>query len=160
MGWTRLPSVVAVAGLLALLWADSSRAAPKKDPAGTAVYMGQLRLLFDTWDLNSDGYLDKHELAKAFRGPDAKPYEKPAGGTAENAKPDLSKYPDHVLLVELDVNGDGKISKVEFENWARDFAVSLKHREQALKRVTTAEHKVASVTKNSSKLRPMNWRPA
>ncbi len=155
MGWTSSLGSLTAIGLLTVLLAEGSTAAPKKDPAGTAVLMGQLRLLFDTWDLNNDGYLDKQELAKAFRGSDAKPYEKPAAGsTTGSAKPDLSKYPDHVLLVELDVNSDGKISKAEFENWARDYAVSLKHQEQALKRLNTAEHKLATVNKNSGKLPP------
>jgi hypothetical protein len=58
---------------------------PKKDkeppdPPGTSLYMGYFRSLFDLWDLDKDGYLDKEELAKAFRGADAKPYDykKPA----------------------------------------------------------------------------------
>jgi hypothetical protein len=46
-----------------------------KDPPGTGMYMDQFRLLFDKWDLNGDGYLDKDELAKAFRGPNAKPFD-------------------------------------------------------------------------------------
>src|SRR4051794_17812702 len=31
------------------------------DPPRTGQYMNQLRLLFDTWDLDKDGYLDKQE---------------------------------------------------------------------------------------------------
>jgi len=45
------------------------------DPPRTGVYMGQLRLLFDAWDVNKDGYLDKQELAVAFRGKGALPYD-------------------------------------------------------------------------------------
>jgi hypothetical protein len=63
---------------LALLLAATGTARdgkPKKDPPGTAPYLAQLRGLFKSWDLNGDGYLDKEELAKAFRGPNAKPYD-------------------------------------------------------------------------------------
>lgn len=47
----------------------------EKDPPGTALYMARLRTLFDSWDLSKDNYLDKVELAKAFRGPDARPFD-------------------------------------------------------------------------------------
>src|SRR5205823_646095 len=50
---------------------DKDKTEKKKEPADpprTAQYMNQLRLVFDTWDVNKDGYLDKKELAVAFRG--------------------------------------------------------------------------------------------
>src|SRR5262249_31666226 len=53
------------------LAADSADDTPRPDkeppdPPGTSLYMNQFRALFDAWDLNKDGFLDKEELAKAF----------------------------------------------------------------------------------------------
>jgi Ca2+-binding EF-hand superfamily protein len=101
---------------------------------------GQLREVFAAWDLDDDGYLDKGELAKAFRGADAKPYDykKPdnkkadqdaardKGTSKPEKKPDYSSYPDYHFLIQLDQNGDGKISKKEWETWARDYTGQLK----------------------------------
>jgi Ca2+-binding EF-hand superfamily protein len=97
----------------------------RRDLAGTTALMGKFRSLFANWDLNKDGYLDKGELAKAFRGADAKPYE-PATGSALSAKRVARKYPDHEFLIELDQDGDGKISRAEFMDWARSYVGELK----------------------------------
>jgi hypothetical protein len=152
---------LAAAGLLPCLVTAVS-ADPKKDPPGTSAIMGQLRATFAAWDLNSDGYLDKEELAKAFRGSDAKPYDykkdddkskdgdsKGTGGST--TKPDYSKYPDYNFLVALDSNNDEKISKDEFESWARDYAVSLKQQLDSLKRIEEAELKLAALQNAANK---------
>jgi hypothetical protein len=47
----------------------------KPDPPGTSVFLSRYRAWFKLVDANNDGYLDKEELAKAFRGPNAKPYD-------------------------------------------------------------------------------------
>jgi hypothetical protein len=47
----------------------------KPDPPGTTVFLSRYRAWFKLVDANNDGYLDKEELAKAFRGPNAKPYD-------------------------------------------------------------------------------------
>ena len=117
------------------------------DPPGTTIYMAQFRLLFDTWDLNGDGYLNKAELAKAFRGPTAKPYDyKPAVKDKKDdkdpkedkkdstsskdpttaKKPNYSKYPDYNFLIQLDQDSDEMISRHEFLSWGRDVSVQLK----------------------------------
>jgi hypothetical protein len=136
---------------------------PKKpDPRGTGPYMAQLRAWFKAADLDSDGFLDKAELAKVFRGKNAKPYDykkeddkkdaekkdevKDKGKDTSESKPDYDDYPDYQFLKLLDKNNDEKISKDEFESWARDYAVQLKQQDDQLKKVLAAEQRLAAAT--------------
>jgi hypothetical protein len=135
----------------------TSSLAKKADPSGTGPLMGQLRALFATWDVNKDGYLDKAELARGFRGEDAKPYEPPvhkvpnppaeeAGAKNDKAAPirearnikEFTHFPDYQFLLTVDQNGDGKVSRDEFINWAREYAVQQKN-------ITAAEKSVAKL---------------
>ena len=120
---------------------DKGAGKPKKDYAGTSVLMGQFRELFAVWDLNKDGFLDKSELAKAFRGANAKPYE-PKSKATTAIKADLAKYPDYQFLVHLDQNGDGKISHEEFLDWARSYAQELKKVRSTRSRIAQRERKL------------------
>jgi hypothetical protein len=125
--------VCVFAGILFLTTAAPAqdKAKPKKDPPGTTLIMGQLRFLFDKWDLNRDGSLDRAELAKAFRGADAQPYKgdgkAPTDATAR-------KYPDYQFLVELDQDRDSKISQREWDDWARTYAKEQKKKQSASSR--------------------------
>ena len=147
---SRAPLVLGCFVTLALVSLPAA-AVRASDVPTTTTLRGQLRLLFKTWDLNDDGYLDRQELAKAFRGPKAKPYQapphakpednkdndndkdkpeakSPAGKGDKPDKADFAKYPDYVFLTELDADGDGKVSRKEFETWAHGYATELRQR--------------------------------
>jgi Ca2+-binding EF-hand superfamily protein len=143
--------LLAVVFLTTPMWADDP---PKADPPGTSAYMTQLRAWFKAADLDSDGYLDKAELAKVFRGANAKPFDFKEGDNGKDKdasrgqnetgdKPDYSKYADYIFLTQLDKDKDDKVSKDEFESWARDYAVQLKHLDEQLKKVLAAEQRLA-----------------
>ena len=157
---TWLPAECLAAGLALLLGAavvaddgkDKGKKRPK-DPKGTSLYMGQLRALFDAWDRNKDDYLDKEELAVAFRGAGARPYDykkesSEKDGDSEKDKetkkaPAYSRYPDYNFLVQLDVNKDEKISRDEFMAWARDYAVQLKRQADEQKKLQDLQRRLA-----------------
>jgi Ca2+-binding EF-hand superfamily protein len=79
------------------LMADDSTPTPPvndpPDPPGTTVYMAQLRMLWSVWDVNKDGYLDKQELATAFRGAGAKPYDYDPKADKAKATPTTTDKP-------------------------------------------------------------------
>src|SRR5690349_740217 len=71
-----------------------------------------LRAEFDRADLNSDGFLDVVELARAFRGPDAKlapPLYDEKGRPTPALAQASSEYPDLVFLWAADKDGDQRV---------------------------------------------------
>ena len=152
-----------IAFVAAVVWANPAFGDDKKpDPPGTGPYMVQLRAWFKAGDVDNDGYLDKAELAKIFRGAKAKPYDfkegdekkqddakekgKDTSQSQGGDKADYSKYPDYVFLQQLDTDKDEKISKDEFETWARDYALQLKHQDEQIKKVLAAEQRLANAS--------------
>jgi hypothetical protein len=182
-----------------------------KAPDRTNYYLKQLHARFRDWDANGDKTLDKGELARAFRGKQAKPYDQLARKVAvpqpapptpatppsrprirltsvlltslpESAMPvqlaavqmltdnparpmpalppavpaqtvtigpTLAAVPDYQLVLLADKNGDGKLSKAEYDGWAKQYAHQLarhdeletdvKQTEARLKKATTAK---------------------
>ena len=64
---------------------------------------------FAKWDRNKDGFLDAEELAKAYRGPNAKAVVEKPGVKDTTA--------DHLFLTKWDANKDGKLSQAEYEKY-------------------------------------------
>jgi hypothetical protein len=95
-------ALVAVTLLAALPARSSAQAADKrKRDADVKRYVNQLATRFVTWDVNSDNALDKQELAWAFRGKDAKPFDDQPMTPREKARmlyASLIGLPPYVLL--------------------------------------------------------------
>ena len=90
----------------------------------TLAIQEQLRAWFKAADTNGDGFLDKQELAHAFRGPNARPYDyAPFGKTPKKlGASDFAQYPDFAFLCRLDRNHDGRYPWNDFDRWAYEFA--------------------------------------
>src|SRR5262245_61524005 len=133
-----MPRALWIAGIALLL------STPALNAQTINTYMSQFRSVFAAWDANKDNSLDKEELARAFLGANAKPYDdgetaKDSDSQKDKPKADYSNYPDYNFLVQLDANSDGKISKGEFDKWARDIAGQMKEQADAVKRIANAQ---------------------
>jgi len=145
-------TVVALLAVLAQAGDNKGGQASKPDPPGTGPYMDKLRDWFKLYDTNSDGYLDKAELAKAFRGVKAKPFDAKkedkkddnaagSSGTDKSTdkKPDYSSYPDWQFLAAVDRDNDEQVSYEEFLAWARDYATQMKQQADSIKKIAEYE---------------------
>jgi len=101
----------------------------KNDPPGTAKYLNQLRLVFANWDQNDDGKVDAAELARVYRGPQAKAIE-PSTDPKQ-----LEPFADYQVFKLMDRNTDLVITRAEFDGWAKGQAELLAEQEEALERV-------------------------
>jgi hypothetical protein len=161
---------------------------PKKRDVDVARYTKQLMTRFNVWDTNNDNVLDKAELAKAFRGKSARPYDyqppdpsDPFASTRETARvilaallasprqpqavtltaaeilelrtpratsstkvrptPNYNALPDYQFLVLAGTRGQSKLTKKEFETWARNYARMVDEQEESRRHVQTAQGK-------------------
>lgn len=127
-----------------LLLALPLPAADMPDPPGTDKFFDGMRTWFKNADKDQDELLDRKEIAKAFGYPDTwkdPPKDDKIAADADKPKDELSKKnqslddkpenkdyrarKDFIFLTALDKDKDGKVSKKEFEEWARGYAVQL-----------------------------------
>jgi hypothetical protein len=150
--WT-VGLMLAMAG--AMLAADKDKDKDKKRKIDPQLSV-QLARLFDQLDRDKDAFLDKTELAKAFRGNNARPAPDVPPINESDKKParpgfNPTQYPDLVFLLAYDDDDDNKISYAEFEDAGVDYNESLKKaaselkkaQEQALKQLTQSRRQGA-----------------
>jgi hypothetical protein len=121
----------------------------------------RLRALFDKWDLDKDGFLDKDELARHFRGPAAKP---PAEGMYDDKGnytrtyyQARTKYPDLVFLWALVKDLDDRVSWKEFEQYGQAYAAALLQRAQAQQQLLQQIYRQASSRARATYARRANY---
>ncbi len=104
------------------------------------LYQGQLISWFNTTDADKNEFLGKEELARMLRGAGAKPHDH--DGRKVTAK-DFGKYPDYAFITRLDRDNDGKISRAEFDIWARDYAQMMKKDADDRAQIAKVQQKLA-----------------
>lgn len=158
---SRISSVLCVLGLM--LGTSAGKQPPR--PPGPApirhdpLVDAQLRVSFARMDLDKDGLLDDAELARAFRGPRAKPMPLPSFNdkgeiVSPGGQPGL-KYPDQVYLLALDQDGDGKISWTEFDAYGEAYAAQFKNMQRLNQQALRAAY--AQAQRNLAARRNYNY---
>lgn len=98
----------------------------------------QLRATFGRADLDKDGFLDAAELARSFRGPNAKPAPRPDYDDKANfvfpGGQSGPKYQDQTYLLALDKDFDSRISWAEFDEYGEAYAAALRGQQLAQQR--------------------------
>jgi hypothetical protein len=110
-------------------WADDKDKDKNRAAKISPQLAAQIGAMFEKLDKNKDVFLDKEELAKAFRGPNAKaPPEPKADDEKKGTKPNPPQgpFPDQDFLKAWDRDADGKISLGEFEFWGAKYDQDMK----------------------------------
>lgn len=194
---TTLPLGLAVLALVLTLGATpvAAQAKAKTRTGDYNNYLKQLSARFISWDANGDKVLDKHELAKAFRGATAKAFDAGEEKTpsafdkdhlnllrsltpfyAKVATPlnqiladllaqDFSKnppavtnynnLPDYQFILLAGTTGMTKLTKGEFDGWARQYAGSLADYAEAQRKLTASQNKLKNAKKADAKQKAM-----
>lgn len=112
----------------------------------------QLRALFNRYDLNKDGFLDAGEVAKAYRGPTAKPAPQPGYDSKGNfVAPQGSnsyKYPDQLFLLAADRNHDDRVSWDEYDVYGESIVLRAKNQQAAMRAAYARAMRNAAARRN------------
>ena len=77
---------------------------------------------------------------------DSKPKSSSDANSSGLSKPSYANYPDYTFLQMLDKDGDEKISRAEFENWAQEYAMALKKQSDQQAKLLKAQQKLQKST--------------
>lgn len=137
-----------------------------------------LQAWFNYTDLNNNAWLDEMELAKAFRGAEAKPYwfyelarrnerkEKQKDAKNQSAKLEVSygevlairprkfeekKFPDFTFLMTWDKNQDRQVSKNEYNDFVHNVGKHVKVNLNILHDIQDLQKKLNSATLTAAK---------
>lgn len=113
----------------------------------------RLKAVFDKADADHSGFLDRDELAKAYRGAKAK---SPAGGMYDERgeltklyQEARTKYPDLVLLWSADQDGNELLSFSEYESYESKIIANQQKQQQAIQKKQQAfQRSVQSAYRN------------
>ncbi len=125
------------------------------DPPGTAQLMATMRGFFVKYDTNKDNFLDEAEVHRAFglTPPKASETTSMAKKDDEETKSESDKDKKTApastaprklnraeqFLASLDKDGDGKISKEEYEEWAHDYCREMAQKQDDLHKMADAQ---------------------
>lgn len=143
-------SLIALLGSSGFVFISDAGAQPKiKHDPNVEV---QLRTLFNRYDLNKDGFLDAEEVAKAYRGPTAKPAPQPGfdskGNFVAPASSSGYKYPDQVFMLAADRNGDNRVSWDEYDVYGESIVLRAKNQAQAMRAAYARAQRNLAVRRN------------
>jgi len=99
--------------------------------------LAQLRGQFETYDRNDDKALDREELAKALRGPNAKVLE--PSEDADTKTKNADRTAEAIFIAKHDKDGDGIVQKKEFDTFA-EAAATIQARQ--IVEVEKTEHRL------------------
>ncbi len=153
--WLCAACCLVAAPVLGVATAERANNTNKANSQNSAAVV-RLQAQFDTADLDHNGFLDKDELAKAFRGAKAKPATQgmydDEGRLSKVYYQARTKYPEMVYLWSADKNGDELVSWPEFRDYGLSRLRAQQQQQQALQRqMQSAYRRTATQSRRSNR---------